>query len=95
MRQDRACVPGPLEKFGTRPAAPGAGFFRPLATRAGAAWCAARAGSLIKRPARGLLQKTQTRKMPGFSVVARTSFWSFCAGAGQRRIGPGQITDGT
>ena len=31
--------------------------------------------------------------MPSFPVVARTPFWSFCAG--QRRIGPGQITDGT
>ena len=41
----------------------------------------------------GLLQKTQIRKMPSFPVVARTPFWSFCAG--QRRIGPGQITDGT
>ncbi len=40
-----------------------------------------------------LLQKTQFRKMPSFPVVARTPFWSFCAG--QRRIGPGQITDGT
>ena len=40
-----------------------------------------------------LLQKTQTRKMPDLAVVARTPFWSFCAG--QRRIGPGQITDGT
>ena len=42
---------------------------------------------------RGLLQKTQTRKMPDLAVVARTPFWSFFAG--QRRIGPGQITDGT
>ena len=31
--------------------------------------------------------------MPGFSVVVRTPFWSFCAG--QMRIGLGQITDGT
>ena len=43
----------------------------------------------------GLLQKTQTRKMPDLAVavVARTPFWLFCAG--QRRIGPGQTTDGT
>ena len=41
----------------------------------------------------GLLQKTQIRKMLSFPVVARTPFWSFCAG--QKRIGPGQITDGT
>ena len=50
-------------------------------------------GTVIKQLPWGLLQKTQTRKMPSFPVVARTPFWSFCAG--QRRIGPGQITDGT
>ena len=48
---------------------------------------------VIKQPPRGLLQKTQTTKFPDLAVVARTPFWSFCAG--QRRIGPGQITDGT
>ena len=48
---------------------------------------------VIRRLNWGLLQKTQIRKMPSFPVVARTPFWSFCAG--QRRIGPGQITDGT
>ena len=48
---------------------------------------------LIKQPPRGLLQKTQTTKFPDLAVVARTPFWSFCAG--HRRIGPGQITDGT
>ena len=48
---------------------------------------------MIRRLPWGLLQKTQIRKMPSFPVVARTPFWSFCAG--QRRIGPGQITDGT
>ena len=41
----------------------------------------------------GLLQKTQIRKMLRFPVVARTPFWSFCAG--QKRVDPGQITDGT
>ena len=49
--------------------------------------------AMIKQPPRGLLQKTQTTKFPDLAVVARTPFWSFCAG--QRRIGPGQITDGT
>ena len=49
--------------------------------------------TLIRQLNWGLLQKTQIRKMPSFPVVARTPFWSFCAG--QRRIGPGQITDGT
>ena len=48
---------------------------------------------LIKQSPRGLLQKTQTTKLPDLVVVAHTLFWSFCAG--QRRIGPGQITDGT
>ena len=48
---------------------------------------------LIKQLPWGLLQKTQTRKMPDLAVVARTPFWLFCAG--QRRIGPGQTTDGT
>ena len=48
---------------------------------------------MIRRLIWGLLQKTQIRKMPSFPVVARTPFWSFCAG--QRRIGPVQITDGT
>ena len=48
---------------------------------------------MIKSLPWGLLQKTQIRKMPSFPVVARTPFWSFCAG--QRRIGPGQITNGT
>ena len=47
----------------------------------------------IRRLNWGLLQKTQTTKFPDLAVVARTPFWSFCAG--QRRIGPGQITDGT
>ena len=47
----------------------------------------------FKQPPRGLLQKTQTTKLPDLAVVARTLFWSFCAG--QRRIGRGQITDGT
>ena len=48
---------------------------------------------LIKQLPWGLLQKTQTRKMPDLAEVARTPFWFFCAG--QRRIGPGQTTDGT
>ena len=51
------------------------------------------ATQMIRQLNWGLLQKTQIRKMPSFPVVARTPFWSFCAG--QRRIGPGQITDGT
>ena len=45
----------------------------------------------IRQLNRGLLQKTQTRKLPNLTTCARTPFWSFCAG--QRRIGPGQITD--
>ena len=49
--------------------------------------------TVIKQPPRGLLQKTQTTKLPDLAVVACTPFWSFCAG--QRRIDPGQITDGT
>ena len=49
--------------------------------------------SLIKQLPWCLLQKTQTRKMPDLAVVARTPFWLFCAG--QRRISPGQTTDGT
>ena len=48
---------------------------------------------MIRGPDRGLLQKTQTSKLPNLTTCARTPFWSFCAG--QRRIGPGQITDGT
>ena len=48
---------------------------------------------VIRGPDRGLLQKTQTSKLPNLTTCARTQFWSFCAG--QRRIGPGQITDGT
>ena len=41
----------------------------------------------------GLLQKTQTSKLPNLATCARAPFWPSCAG--QRRIGPGQITDGT
>ena len=48
-------------------------------------------GVLIRQLNRGLLQKTQNRKLPNLTTCARTPFWSFCAG--QRRIGPGQITD--
>jgi hypothetical protein len=46
--------------------------------------------SVIKGPDRGLLQKTQTSKLPNLTTCARTPFWSFCAG--QRRIGPRQVT---
>ena len=49
--------------------------------------------AMIRQLNRGLLQKTQTSKLPNLTTCARTPFWSFCAG--QRRIGPGQITDGT
>ena len=56
-------------------------------------WSIASASSMIKQPPRSLLQKIQTTKLPDLAVIARTPFWSFCAG--QRRIGPGQITDGT
>ena len=55
--------------------------------------CAVSGPQMIKQLPWGLLQKTQTRKMPDLAVVARTPFWLFCAG--QRRIGPGQTTDGT
>ena len=48
---------------------------------------------MIRQLNRGLLQKTQTSKLPNLTTCARTPFWSFCAG--QRRICPGQITDGT
>ena len=48
---------------------------------------------LVPRPGVFYRQKTQTTKFPDLAVVACTPFWSFCAG--QRRIGPGQITDGT
>ena len=40
---------------------------------------------LINQLPWGLLQKTQTRKMPDLAVVARTPFWSFCAGQRQDR----------
>ena len=46
---------------------------------------------VIRQLNRGLLQKTQTSKLPNLTTCTRTPFWSFCAE--QRRIGPGQITD--
>ena len=46
-----------------------------------------------RSPARGLLQKTRTIKLLDLAVVARTRFWSFCAG--RRRIGRDQATGGT
>ena len=67
----------------------GAWDARPIRELSSRPWDA----TLIKQPPRGLLQKPQTTKFPDLAVVARTPFWSFCAG--QRRIGPGQITDGT
>ena len=35
---------------------------------------------VVRSPARGIPQKTQTTKLPDPAVVARTPFWSFCAG---------------
>ena len=37
-------------------------------------------GVLVKSLARGIPQKTQTSKLPDPAAVARTPFWSFCAG---------------
>ena len=49
-------------------------------------WCVTPRGAgafksqVVRCPARGLLQKTQTSKLPNLAAVARTLFWSFCAG---------------
>ena len=76
--EERRCLRSPLRRFPVC-------FWRPP-------WSRVRA-SVIRQLNRGLLQKTQTSKLPNLTTCARTPFWSFCAG--QRRIGPGQITDGT
>ena len=35
---------------------------------------------MVRSLARGIPQKTQTSKLPDPAAVARTPFWSFCAG---------------
>ena len=35
---------------------------------------------VVRSLARGIPQKTQTSKLPDPAAVARTPFWSFCAG---------------
>ena len=45
-----------------------------------ASWRSSSRSPMIRQLNWGLLQKTQIRKMLSFPVIARTPFWSFCAG---------------